>query len=133
MSGEEKTAKENRRDSKRITLQVVASYLENNRQDWQDCSVIDVSNNGLGILLYLKEAIQVGTKLEFVVNIVPKVFQETGTVMWSKKLPRDTSFNGALGIKLDMMDDTAKNKLFQYACSNFLMSDKQWEEEKKLL
>jgi len=133
MYGEGRTIKEDRRKSKRISLQVSANYLEENKQEWQDCSVIDVSNNGMGILLYLREAINAGTKLRFVINITPKVFQKTGTVVWSKKLQRDTSFNGAFGVKLAMMDDTSESDLFKYAYSKFLMSDKQWEEEKDLL
>jgi len=122
-----------RRKSKHIPMQVNASYLEENKQEWQDCSIIDVSNDGMGILLYLREAIHVGTKLSFAINIISKIFQSTGTVIWSKKLQRDTSFNSALGVKFDMMDETSKSDLFKYACSNFFVSDEQWKEEKSLL
>jgi len=106
-----------RRKSKRIPMQVNASYLDENKQGWQDCSVIDVSSDGIGIVLYLRESIHVGTKLSFAINISLKMFQPTGTVMWSKKLKRDTSFNSALGVKLAMTDDTTKSDLFKYACS----------------
>ena len=130
-SGDDK--KIEKRKSRRIPLQVNAVYLEENKQEWQDCTIFDVSNDGMGILLYLREPIHLGTKLSFSINIALKIFQSTGTVIWFKKLQRDMSFNSALGVKLAMPDNTSKGDLYKHACSKFLKSNKKWEEEKYFL
>ena len=114
-----------RRKSNRIPLQISADYLEENKQEWQNCFLVDVTYDGIGILLYMREAIQLGSKMRFTINLASKNLQATGTVTWSKKLRRDTSFNCALGVKLSMMDDISKSNLLNYACSNFYKSDKQ--------
>jgi hypothetical protein len=124
---------EDRRKSERIHLQTKAQYLEENTQELEECFVVNVSSDGVGILLYPREPIHAGTKLNFIISIASKIFKETGTVVWFKKLQRNVSLNSALGVKLAMPDDKIKSDLYKYGCSNFLKSDKQWEEEKYFL
>jgi len=47
-----------RRKSNRIPLQMSVDYLEENKQEWQNCFLVDVTYDGMGILLYMREAIQ---------------------------------------------------------------------------
>ena len=130
-SGDDK--KIEKRKSKRILLQVNAIYMEENKRGWQDCSIVDVSREGMGVILYLREPIQAGAKLSFAIKIASNIFKETGITIWSKKLCRDTLFNGALGIKLETANETSKSAFFKYIHSNYSKSDKQWEEEKYFL
>ncbi len=46
---------ENRRKFIRFPVRLNAQYSEENADEWNQCSVIDISREGMGVVVYLKE------------------------------------------------------------------------------
>ena len=45
----------NRRKFIRFPVRLNARYSEENSDEWNQCSVIDISREGMGVIVYLKE------------------------------------------------------------------------------
>lgn len=73
MTYEEGKTIKDRRKSRRIPLQVNAIYMEENKRGWQDCTVVEVSHDGMGVILYLREPIKAGAKLNFAIKLASNI------------------------------------------------------------
>lgn len=107
-----------RRKFIRFPVRLGARYSEENKADWkQQCSIANISREGLGVTVYLKEALSLGCMLKFKVDIPEKEksISFTGTLNWIKALEEDPDYNYKGGIKLTAIDSEDKWALLDYA------------------
>ena len=107
----------NRRKFIRFPVRLNARYSEENSDEWNQCSVIDISREGMGVIVYLKEKISLGSILKLVINVQGKkaAIFATGTMIWIKELKDNLEFNFIGGIKLITIDPKRKWILLDYA------------------
>jgi hypothetical protein len=107
-----------RRKFLRFPVRLVAQYSEQNEEDWtRQCSVIDISREGMGVIVYLKEILPLGCLLNLKVDVPTKEksVSFTGTLSWIKALEGNPDFNFKGGIKLITIDSEDKWILLDYA------------------
>ena len=97
---------EDQRKYKRFPSQLNARYLEENKEEWKDCRIINVSREGMGVEVYMQEAINIGSILQM-------------------ELREDPKFNFVGGIKLITIDSEDKWELL-----DCVYEDWSKEEEK---
>ncbi len=113
------TKTEDKRKSRRFAIDLSAKYLlVENPKEWKGCSIINISREGLGIEVHLKEKIPVGITLKMEINIPTKEkpVKGIGIIMWIKGLKEEMDFIG--GIKLTNIDSEDKWTLMDYAYDN---------------
>ena len=107
-----------RRKFLRFPVKIGAFYSEENNEDLkQQCSIVDISREGMGVTVYLKAKLSLGCMLKFMVD-VPKKEKSvsfTGTLNWIKSLKGDANYNYKGGIKLITIDSEDKWALLDYA------------------
>ena len=114
------TITEDKRKSKRFAIDLSARYLlGESSQEWKGCSIINTSHDGLGIEVYLKEKIHVGTTLRMEITVSTKEtpIKSIGILMWIKELKEETDFVG--GVKLTKIDSEDKWTLMDYVYDNW--------------
>jgi hypothetical protein len=95
-----------------------AHYSEENKEDWkQQCSIVNISREGMGVTVYLKAKLSLGCMLKFMVDVPEreKTIFFTGTLNWIKTLKGDPDYNYKGGIKLMTIDSEDKWALLDYA------------------
>ncbi len=107
-----------RRKFLRFPVRIGARYSEENKEDWkQQCSIVNISREGMGVTVYLKTKLSLGCMLKFMMDVPNKeksVFF-TGTLNWIKALKGDSDYNYEGGIKLITIDSEDKWALLDYA------------------
>ena len=118
---------EDQRKYKRFPSQLNARYLEENKEEWKDCRIINVSREGMGVEVYMQEAINIGSflQLEIVLPVRKEPIDAIGTLMWVRELKEDPKFNFVGGIKLITIDPEDKWELL-----DCVYEDWSKEEEK---
>jgi hypothetical protein len=114
------TVTEDKRKSKRFAIDLSARYLlGGSSQEWKGCSIINTSHDGLGIEVYLKEKIHLGTTLRMEITVPTKEtpIKSIGILMWIKELKEEMDFVG--GVKLTRIDSEDKWTLMDYAYDNW--------------
>jgi len=106
-----------KRKSERIPVQAHATYLKEDKNSWEECLIMDVSREGMGILLLSNGLTNAGENLMLEIMIASKTIEATGTIMWTKELQGSKVINCAAGIKFIDMDDKARKSLVDYAYS----------------
>jgi len=99
-------------------LRISALYSEEINEDWkQQCSIVDISREGMGVTVYLKAKLSLGCMLKFMVDVPEKEksVSFTGTLNWIKALKGDADYNYKGGIKLITIDSEDKWALLDYA------------------
>jgi hypothetical protein len=106
-----------RRKFIRFPIELVARYSENDAKDWKECSVIDISREGMGINIYAGEYISEGLilQMEITLPVQDDPIAVTGTLMWITELKDDTRFNYLGGVKLLAIKPEDKWTLIDYA------------------
>ena len=107
-----------RRKFLRFPVRIGAFYSEENNEDWkQQCSIVDISREGMGVTVYLKAMLSLGCMLKFMVDVPEreKSVSFTGTLNWIKALKKDPDYNYKGGIKLITIDSEDKWALLDYA------------------
>ena len=104
-----------KRKSEHIPVQAHAIYLQDSENTWGDCLIMDVSRDGMGILL--NKLINSGENLRLLIMIAPETIKTTGSIAWTKELHGNKFINCAVGIKFIDMDDKARQSLVDYAYS----------------
>jgi len=109
---------ENRRKSKRFPVKLSARCLGGYDDEWTNCSVTNVSREGMAIEVNLQEKIHPGEILQFRIIIPAKeeLVKTTGTVTWSKELKEKMSYIG--GVKFFNIDSDETWNLLEYAYLN---------------
>jgi hypothetical protein len=99
-------------------VKIGALYSEENKEDWkQQCSIANISREGMGITVYLKTKLSLGSMLKFMVDVPgkEKSVSFSGTLNWIKALKEDPDYNYKGGIKLITIDSEDKWALLDYA------------------
>ena len=107
-----------RRKFLRFPVKIGAFYSEENNEDLkQQCSIVDISREGMGVTVYLKAKLSLGCMLKFMVDVPEKEksVSFTGTLNWIKSLKGDANYNYKGGIKLITIDSEDKWALLDYA------------------
>ena len=107
-----------RRKFLRFPVRIGALYSEENTEDRkQQCSIVDISREGMGVTVYLKEKLSLGTMLKLTVDVPgkEKSVSFSGTLNWIKALKEDADYNYKGGIKLMTIDSEDKWALLDYA------------------
>lgn len=108
-----------RRKFIRFPVMTDAHYSEENKkEDWkQQCSIVNISREGMGVTVYLKAKLSLGCMLKFMVDVpeIDKTVSFTGTLNWIKALKGDPDYNYKGGIKLITIDPEDKWALLDYA------------------
>lgn len=102
----------------RFPVRLNARYSEENKEDWkQQCSIVNISREGMGVTVYLKTKLSLGCMLKFMVDVPEreKTIFFTGTLNWIKTLKGDPDYNYKGGIKLMTIDSEDKWALLDYA------------------
>lgn len=107
-----------RRKFIRFSVKIGAFYSEENKEDLKhQCSIVNISREGIGATVYLKTRLSLGCMLKFMVDVPEKEksVSFTGTLNWIKKLKGDPDYNYKGGIKLITIDSEDKWALLDYA------------------
>lgn len=98
-----------------VTLQ--ARYADSSGGDWKECSVIDISREGMGISIYSREAINKGTglRMEITVPVTIQPVAMEGFLMWIRELRDDPHFNYIGGVRISSITAEDKWALMDYA------------------
>lgn len=108
---------EDRRKFIRFSVRLSARYSEENQDKWNQCSIINISREGMGVVVYLKEKIHLGSILNLMIDVPGKkapVFV-TGTLSWIKELKGDPEFSYKSGIQIITIDSEDKWILLDYS------------------
>lgn len=109
---------EDRRKFIRFSVRASAHYSEENKEDWkQQCSIVNISREGMGVTVYLKTKLSLGCMLKFMLDVPEreKTVSFTGTLNWIKALKEDPDYNYKGGIKLITINPEDKWALLDYA------------------
>ena len=125
---------EDRRQFKRYPIQLSAKYLKESGDEWKDCSIIDISSEGMRINVYSHEELHLNAtlQLEIIVPTKEKSIKATGTSVWLKEITEKMTFERATsftkmtmcGVKLVKIDNEDKQTLLDYAYDNWSRKDK---------
>ena len=116
---------EDKRKFKRFSIDLNARYLlGRNQKEWRGCSVINISREGIGIEVYLRERIRIGStlKIEIIVPTKEEPIKTVGVLVWIKEVKGKMDFVG--GIKLIKIDSEEKWTLLDYAYDNLSRKEK---------
>ena len=108
---------DDRRKFLRFPLQLRARYTENNGNNWKECSIIDISREGMGVIIHSIEAINEGVLLKIAIHapVLDDPITVEGRLMWLKELKDDPQFNYAGGVQLTSIAPEDKWALIDYA------------------
>ena len=107
-----------RRKFIRFPVRVRAHYSEeNNEEEKTQCSIVNISREGMGVTVYLEAKLSLDAMLKFMVDVpeIDKTVSFTGTLNWIKALKGDPDYNYKGGIKLTTIDPEDKWALLDYA------------------
>jgi hypothetical protein len=107
-----------RRKFIRFPVRIRAQYSEENNEEREtQCSIVNISREGMGVTVYLKAKLSLGAMLKFMVDFPGRETSVsfTGTLNWIKALKRDPDYNYKGGIKLTAIDSEDKWTLLDYA------------------
>jgi len=106
-----------KRRYKRFPVQLTARYLEENKDEWKECSVTNISREGMGIGVYSQEKIHRGSilQLEIVFPMKNEPIGVTGTLKWIRKLKGNPAFNFVGGANVIAIDPEDKWAMLDYA------------------
>ena len=108
---------EEKRKFKRLPVQLSASCLVGSEKEWLNCSIINISRDGMGIEVRLQEKIPPDLILKFKIIIPEKVdpIETTGILKWVKEQKEEMGFVG--GVELFNIDSEETRTLLDYAQS----------------
>jgi len=113
------------RKFKRFSIDLSARYLlEGNPEEWKGCSVINISREGIGIEVYLREKIPIGStlKIEIIVPTKEEPIKTMGILVWIRQVKEKMDFVG--GVKLIKIDSEEKWTLLDYAYDTLSRKEK---------
>lgn len=108
---------EEKRKYKRFPVQLITRYLEDDKDEWKECAVTNISREGMGIGVYSREKIHMNSILQLEI-VFPKKNEPigvTGTLKWIRKLKGDPEFNFVGGVNVIAIDPEDKWALLDYA------------------
>jgi len=114
-----------KRKFKRFPAQLSARCLVGSEKEWLNCSIINISRDGMGIEVRLQERIPPDLILKFKIIIPEKVdlIETTGILKWVKELKEEMGFVG--GVELFNIDSEEARTLLDYANENLPRKEKK--------
>ena len=108
---------EDRRKFIRFSVRLSARYSEENQDNWNQCSIINISREGMGVIVYLKKKIHLGSNLNLMIDVPGKKppVSAAGTLIWIRELKRNPEFNYIGGIEIITIDSEDKWILLDYS------------------
>jgi len=108
---------EDNRKFTRLPVQLNARYSEGDKEEWKDCSVINISHEGMCVGVYSQEKIEIYSILQLEISVPEKKepIAIMGTIMWVKKLKGDPKFNFLGGVRLIAINPEDTWTLLDYA------------------
>ena len=116
---------EDKRKYKRFQIDLNAKYLlEKNPKEWKGCTVVNISRDGMGIIVSLRESIPIGSllQLEIMFPTQEEPIKAIGVLRWIKEQLEEMNFPG--GIELTKIDPEDKWTLLDYAYDNLSTKEK---------
>jgi PilZ domain len=107
-----------RRKFLRFPVKLSARYSEEKKEDWsRQCSIVDISREGMGLVVHLIEKPPIGSLLHFMVDVPTKEKPVcfTGVLSWIKALKEDPDYNFKGGVQLEVIDSEDRWILLDYA------------------
>ena len=116
-----------RRKYIRFPVNLNARYAEKKGGSWKECSVIDISREGMGISIYSRESINKGASLrmEIIVPLKDGPIDMEGVLIWIRELQEDPSFNYIGGVRISSITPEDKWALMDYAYEGWQQKDDQ--------
>ena len=101
----------------RFPVELDARYSEKDEKDWKECSIIDISREGMGMNIHSKEFIAEGMilQMEIMVPVQEDPISAKTTLIWIRELKDDPRFNYLAGVKLLEIKSEDKWTLMDYA------------------
>jgi hypothetical protein len=103
-----------RRQLRRFSLKLKAHYtFEDKKDNWKECSIIDVTYNGMGLKFHSPETIEIGTAihLAIVIDEALRPVRLKGVIKWGG----EGADSCVCGVELaEIMDEVAWNNLVHY-------------------
>ena len=89
---------DDRRKYKRFSTQLIARYLSENEEEWKNCTVINIGRGGMGITVYVREKIPMGSslQLEIIVPAKEEPIKVTGILRWIMEEEEEMNFSGSI-------------------------------------
>jgi len=115
---------ENKRKADRLPVQMNALILHRDDEEFGNCSLMDISAEGIGILLNNKQPVTAGSNFKFIIDIPPHISEAVGTVVWTRDLKNCSGFNCAAGVKLTDIEYDHMRAMFDYARTQLYGCDK---------
>ena len=117
MKGGLRNLMEDNRKFTRIPAQLSARYSKSDKEEWKDCSVVNISHEGMSVGVYSQEKIAIYSTLQLEISVPVKKepIASMGTIMWVKKLKGDKKFNFLGGVKLISINPEDTWILLDYA------------------
>jgi hypothetical protein len=108
---------DDRRKFLRFPLQLSARYTEEHEDNWKECSVVDISREGMGVIIHSVEAISEGTLLTIEIHapVQDDPIVVEGKIVWMAEIKDDPRFNYAGGVQLTSISPENKWALMDYA------------------
>jgi hypothetical protein len=103
---------EDNRKFTRIPAQLSARYSKSDKEEWKDCSVVNISHEGMSVGVYSQEKIAI---YSISVPVKKEPIASMGTIMWVKKLKGDKKFKFLCGVKLIAINPEDTWTLLDYA------------------
>ena len=114
---------EDNRKFKRFPIKLEARYLqEDDHNEWKECSVTDISREGMGIELHLMENVPISSviHLEIRTPIRGKAIKAVGIINWIKKLNNNRKFNFIGGVEITTIKPSDKWLLLDSAYEDWI-------------
>ena len=114
-----------RRKYIRFPVKLTARYAEKNGGNWKECSVIDISREGMGISIYSRESINKGASLRMEITVPVKdgPIDMEGVLIWIRELKEDPQFNYIGGVRISSITPEDKWALMDYAYEGWQQKD----------
>ena len=114
-----------RRKYIRFPVKLNARYEEKNGGNWKECSVIDISREGMGISIYSRESINKGASLRMEITVPVKdgPIDMEGVLIWIRELKEDPQFNYIGGVRISSITPEDKWALMDYAYEGWQQKD----------
>ena len=108
-----------RRKFMRFSVHLKARYL--NKSRWNECSVLNVSREGMEISFSVAKGIDVGNTVETEVQIPSRSepIKLAGKIVWMKQQKGNSATHSKAGIKLTRIDASDKWDLLDKAYDNW--------------
>ena len=118
---------DDRRKFLRFPLQLGARYTEEGEDNWKECSVVDISREGMGVIIHSVEVISEGALLTIEINapVQDDPIVVEGRLVWLKEIKDDPRFNFAGGVQLTSISPENKWALMDYAYEGWNEGEKK--------